>query len=70
MTYVCNIKSQLPIVKGVTFRPLEINDYDKGFQIVQDEFRECKLTKEQFIEIFNEMKTNGNYYIIVGSLYI
>ena len=55
MTYICEIKATLPTVKGVTFRPLEINDYEKGFIVVQDEFRESKLNKEQFIEIFNEM---------------
>ena len=66
MNFVCDIKSELPTVKGVTFRPLEINDFKKGFIDVQHEFRECKMNEEQFIELFNEMKKDGKYNIIVA----
>ena len=66
MNFVCQITSELPTVKNVTFRPLEINDYKKGFIVVQDEFRETKLNETEFLAIFNEMKNDGKYCVIVG----
>ncbi|KAL7718528.1 Glucosamine 6-phosphate N-acetyltransferase [Entamoeba marina] len=57
---------QFPEYKNIKFRPLELNDYDKGYPQVLNELCDCCITKEQYLSTFQLMKTNGTYYIIVG----
>ena len=45
----------LPIYKNVVFRPLRIDDYQKGFCILQDEFRNCTLSIDEFLSLYEEM---------------
>ncbi|EGG20338.1 glucosamine 6-phosphate N-acetyltransferase [Cavenderia fasciculata] len=50
----------------IQFRPLEIDDYDKGYSALLCQLTEAKFTKSQYIERYNQMKKElDNYYVVV-----
>jgi GNAT superfamily N-acetyltransferase len=55
------------IIDGILFRPLDINDYQKGFCDVLASLTTCGTQHGQFIERFNELKSQQTCYIIVGT---
>jgi len=51
---------------NLTVRPLSTGDYEKGFiSLLNQLTRAGDVTKQDFIDRFNGMKKNGDYYVIV-----
>ena len=53
-------------VDGLLIRPLRSGDYDRGFLQLLTQLTEVgNVSREQFLNRFHTMKSNGSYYIIV-----
>ncbi|KAN0032058.1 hypothetical protein ACTFIV_005931 [Dictyostelium citrinum] len=50
---------------GISFRPLDIDDYDKGYSECLQQLTEAKFSKEQFIERFNQIKKQPDTYFLI-----
>ena len=55
MEKICSTTVKLPQLSDVTYRVLEKGDYKKGFTELLAELTECKMTEDQFNEVFDEM---------------
>ncbi|EAL49808.1 glucosamine 6-phosphate N-acetyltransferase, putative [Entamoeba histolytica HM-1:IMSS-B] len=57
---------QLPQVGTIQFRALQKEDYDKGVCSVLEQLTSCSTDKNKFNDVFDLMKKENNYYIVVG----
>ncbi|KAL7717083.1 glucosamine 6-phosphate N-acetyltransferase [Entamoeba marina] len=57
---------QFKSLDNIVVRPLQRNDYSKGFTSILAQLTTCEMNEEEFLAVFNTMKSSQNYYVVVA----